>query len=155
MSWFKRVTDLLRHEAVAPAPKVPMAVSLADEPAPVTPEQPAAPATPKAAKPTSRPAAALLVAQAAAAKAAAEALRREQAAASARQILASMGVQLPTPPRPAAAPTAAPSAILSPERKALISDAMRHWAHGHAIYERLDPGLKERVRAIAERMAPK
>jgi hypothetical protein len=153
MSWLKRVSDLLKHP---PAPPEGKATVAAPNPAAQPATQPSAPvAAPKAAKPSSRPAAALLVAQAAAAKAAAEAVRREQAAASARQILSSIGVHVPTAaPAPRSVP-AAPVALLSPQRKALITEAMRHWAHGHQIYERLDPGLKERVRAIAERMAPK
>ena len=54
-----------------------------------------------------------------------------------------------------AAPGVAKPGLLSRERKALITEAMSHWAKGHEIYERLDPGLKARVHAIAERLAPK
>ena len=172
MSWMKRISDLLRHppvpEGAAPV-AAPVSVPGAEEPpvtvapavaaSPVT-SAPVVPAALRPAKPSNRPVAPLLAAQAAAAKAAAEAVRREQAAASARQILASIGVSVPQAPRaaapaPAPAPARVPMALLSPQRKALITEAMRHWAHGHQIYERLDPGLKDRVRAIAERMAPK
>ncbi len=153
MSWLKRVSDLLRHPPVQDG-KAPVPAPTPEEP-PVEGAPAAAPATgtpvvARPAKASSRPVAPLLAAQAAAAKAAAEAVRREQAAASARQILSSIGVHVPQPARPAA-----PAQLLSPERKALITEAMRHWSHGHQIYERLDPGLKDRVRAIAERMAPK
>ena len=151
MSWMKRISGLLRHPPV-PEGTAPVAVSKAEEP-PVEGASPAAPAPSRPAKASTRPVAPLLAAQAAAAKAAAEAVRREQAAASARQILSSIGVHVPQQAARPAAP--APRALLSPERKALITEAMRHWAHGHEIYERLDPGLKDRVRAIAERMAPR
>jgi len=109
--------------------------------------------------------------QVAAARAAAEIVRREQAARSARDVLQSIGhspreaaqdiLRALTGPRAAAlraaVAQAAPSMrpLLSNDRKALISEAMGHWAKGHAVYERLDPGLKARVRAIAERLAPK
>ena len=41
------------------------------------------------------------------------------------------------------------------DREALIRQAMTHWARGHAIFERLDPDIKEQVREAAEQMAPK
>ncbi len=155
MSWLKRVSDLLRHPPV-PDGKALVAAPKPEEPPvevePVVAPGPVTPVVPRPTKASNRPVAPLLAAQAAAAKAAAEAVRREQAAASARQILSSLGVQVPQPVRRAAP---APAPLLSPERKALITEAMRHWSHGHQIYERLDPGLKDRVRAIAERMAPK
>lgn len=43
----------------------------------------------------------------------------------------------------------------TPERAALIREAMGHWAKGHAIFERLDPKVRESVRVVAEQLAPK
>lgn len=98
-----------------------------------------------------RPISPHLAARAAAVKAVAEAMRKAhnqaEAAANARAVLARMGVNIPAPQ-----PT---GPLLTGDRRALIHEAMSHWARGHAIYERLDPSLKERVRALAERMAPK
>ena len=115
---------------------------------PAPPRRPTRKATPDASK---RPVSPHLAARAAAVKAVAEAMRKAQnqaeAAANARAILAKMGVNIPAP-QPQAP-------LLSRDRRALIAEAMGHWARGHEIYEKLDPGLKERIRQLAERMAPK
>ncbi len=165
MSWFKNL-NFLRRQAGTPEALPPKPAATPDP----TPE-PARPAAPRAA--ATRPPSALLKAQAAAAKAAAEIVRREQAAKAAKDVLASIGhtprdiardilESMHGPKAEAlkralskAAPGAAKPGLLSRERKALITEAMSHWAKGHEIYERLDPGLKARVHAIAERLAPK
>ena len=56
-----------------------------------------------------------------------------------------------------AAPPVAPARMLplTPQREALILDAMRHWAHGHAIFQRLEPRIREQIRALAEQLAPR
>lgn len=51
------------------------------------------------------------------------------------------------------APRTAPARRLT--REELIADAMRHWRKGHAIFLRLDPALRDRVRDVAEQLAPK
>lgn len=43
---------------------------------------------------------------------------------------------------------------LTPQREALILDAMKQWAHGHEIFLRLDRRVREQIRAIAEKLAP-
>jgi hypothetical protein len=159
MSWIHRFNRILARgtsSANAPesAPPEPPAAADKVEPAWAQPEKDPLPTPPRRpsrqtkADAAKRPVSPHLAARAAAVKAVAEAMRKAQnqaeAAANARAILAKMGVKIPAP---------APS--LSRDRRALIAEAMGHWARGHAIYEKLDPGLKERVRQLAERMAPK
>ncbi len=154
MSWLKNVRLLLTK----PVPPAWPENSLPTAKTEVAAGGKSAPRPPAVATPPSP----LLAAQAAAAKAAAQIVRREQAATSARELLKSIGVQVPkgtvatTAPVPAASAAAASRPlVLTPQRKALLTEAMHHWANGHAIYERLDPGLKARIHAIAERLAPK
>lgn len=163
MPWFRRMFGFggAPKAPAVPAPAPANGGPLAVPPAAsrVGPAPPIGPTSPSAGNGTARAPSPFLAAQVAAAKAAAEVVRKEQAKASAREVLQSLGLSLPpsTPvvaPPPPSEPLAAPP-LLSAERKALITDAMHHWAHGHAIYQRLDPGIKERVRMLAERMMPK
>lgn len=166
MSWIHRFNRMLARgtsSANAPDSASPVPPAAADpaaankvEPAWAQPEKDPLPVPPRRASrqakadTAKRSVSPHLAARAAAVKAVAEAMRKAQnqaAAANARAILAKMGVKIPAPePAPA---------LLSRDRRALIAEAMGHWARGHAIYEKLDPGLKERVRQLAERMAPK
>lgn len=42
----------------------------------------------------------------------------------------------------------------TPERRALIHEAMGHWAQGHDILSRMDPKIRKRIRALADQMLP-
>ncbi|MDA1133251.1 MAG: hypothetical protein O2905_08550, partial [Proteobacteria bacterium] len=56
----------------------------------------------------------------------------------------------------AAAARARPKApAATPERAALISEAMGHWAKGHEIFQSLDPKLRAAVATVADQLAPK
>lgn len=176
MSWIHRFNRMLARGTAAQTPDSapaapsppparqlapPSAPQLAPPSAPPSAQShdlvPATPAPRPARKPASpkeaskRPLSPHLASRAAAVKAVAEAMRKAhnqaEAAANARALLARMGVKVPAPQPPAP--------LLSGDRKALIAEAMNHWARGHAIYQKLDPNLKERVRQLAERMAPK
>ena len=43
---------------------------------------------------------------------------------------------------------------MTPERAALINEAMGNWARGHNILARMDPEIRSRVRALAEQLIP-
>ena len=70
-------------------------------------------------------------------------------------IQAYLGGAAPSPSSPEPRTSPHPPASPQPSREALIADAMRHWRKGHAIFLRLDPGLRARVRGVAEHLAPK
>lgn len=158
MSWIHRFNRMLARgtpsakgsDSVPATPPAKPAKDLMPE---SPPPEPRPKRKPKAASDgaSKRPVSPHLASRAAAVKAVAEAMRKAhnqaEAAANARAVLARMGVKIPAPQ--------APVPLLSGERKSLIAEAMSHWARGHAIYESLDPHLKERVRQLAERMAPK
>ncbi len=159
MSWIHRFNRMLARgtpsvkgaDSVPATPPAKPAKDLVPESPPPEPRPKRKPKAAASAGASKRPVSPHLASRAAAVKAVAEAMRKAhnqaEAAANARAVLARMGVKIPAPQ--------APVPLLWGERKSLIAEAMSHWARGHAIYENLDPHLKERVRQLAERMAPK
>ncbi len=75
---------------------------------------------------------------------AARAYRKSASAAeAARKVLAAIGQAEEPIPRQH-----------TPERQALIHEAMGHWAQGHDILSRMDPKIRERISALADQMLP-